>query len=254
MTWSLRVSLVVLCLVSACKKDPGPPALGESPPPPAASSAPKAKSATRYSVATEGRVNVTIDAPLEKFKGETNKLSGVLDIDPGDLSAARGELVADLDAFVTSTFGDADKDESQTEHAKNWFELGEKVEPQKRDDYKMARFTIKKVESVSSPSIATAAERDGARTVTMNVAGDLRVHGRSAPKTVRLEVRFTGPADAPTEISFKTLEPLTASLSEHDVKPRDLSGRFLAGALEKVGKKMDDKAQISVEGRAMPTK
>ncbi|MBI2388566.1 MAG: YceI family protein [Deltaproteobacteria bacterium] len=250
----MRLAAIGLLSLTACKKDADPPAIAETPPPPAASASAKPKQAARYTVTGDGKVAVTIDASLEKFKGETKKLSGTLDVDPNDLAASKGEVVADLDAFATSTFGDADKDETQTEHAKNWFELGEKVEPKKRDDYRMARFTIAKVEETTVKSLANAPEKDGVRVVTLKVAGDLRVHGRNAPKRVRLEIRFKGPADAPTEIAFKTLDPLTASLSEHDVKPRDLAGKFLAGALEKVGKKLDDKASIAVEGHAAPSK
>jgi hypothetical protein len=44
-----------------------------------------------------------------------------------------------------------------------------------------------------------------------------------------------------------TLEPLPLSLKEHDIKPRDVAGKFLNGALEKVGKKIDDVVQISLD-------
>jgi len=45
-------------------------------------------------------------------------------------------------------------------------------------------------------------------------------------------------------------EPLKLSLKEHDIKPRDLAGKFLAGALEKVGQKIDDTVQISLDLKA----
>lgn len=243
----LPVLFVTMLAVAACKKDPDV-AAKEAPAPVAAASQTVAAGKKRYVVAEAGTVSVTIDAPLEKFKGETKKLSGVFDVDPGNLSLSTGEVVADLDAFVTRTFGDKDKDESQTEHAKNWFEIGEKVEKQKRDDYRMARFTIEKIEKASAPSFAAAKDS----TVRLTATGTLRVHGRASKKTITVDVSFKGPPDAPTEIAFKTTEPLVASLSEHDVKPRDLTGQFLAGALEKVGKKIDDRAGVHIEGTAIP--
>lgn len=246
------LAFVAFLAVACSKKDAEPPAIKETPAPVAASSKPVASGKKRFVIDAVGKVDVLIDAPLEKFKGQTTKLSGVFDVDPSDLKASTGEVVADLDVFETHTFGDPDKDESQTEHAKNWFEIGEKVEPAKRDDYKMARFTIQSIEDVSVASLAAAKEEAGVRKVHVKAKGRLRVHGRSADKTVEIDVSFKGPADAPTEIAFRTTHPVVASLSEHDVKPRDLTGQFLAGALEKVGKKIDDKAQLQIEGRAVP--
>ncbi len=74
------------------------------------------------------------------------------------------------------------------------------------------------------------------------------MHSRPSVKSVVIEVSFKGPADAPTELSFKTKAPMHVSLSAHDVKPRDTTGKFLDGALSVVGKKMDDDAPVSVEG------
>jgi hypothetical protein len=248
-----RSALVsVAVLVAACKKDPEVAPLKETPAPIAAAAKTVTAGKQRFAVEQAGKLSVMIDAPLEKFQGGTEKLSGVLDVDVGNLKASGGEVVGDLDSFTTQTFKDKDKDESQTEHAKNWFELGEKVEAAKRDDYRMARFTIESIDSVSAPSLAAAKVENGVRTVHFTASGTLRVHGRPSKKTVEVDVTFKGSPESPSEISFKTTQPVIASLSEHDVKPRDLTGKFLAGALEKVGKKIDDKAQVHVEGTARP--
>lgn len=251
-----RVFVLSVCLLpfGCSKKDAEVQAAPPTPAPIAAAAKPAAVGKKRFAVQEAGSVGVMIDAPLEKFKGETKKLSGVFDVDPSDLAASTGEVVADLDAFVTSTFQDADKNESQTEHAKNWFQIGADVEKAQRDDFRMARFTLEKIEKSSVKSLAEAKEEGGARTVHLTAHGTLRVHGRPSPKTVEVDVTFQGPPDAPTSLAFKTTAPLVASLSEHDVKPRDVAGKFLAGALEKVGKKIDDKAQISVQGSASPAK
>ncbi|MGZ3423169.1 MAG: YceI family protein [Polyangiales bacterium] len=246
------IAALPLLLLIACKNEPKEKPLKETPPPVAVSQQAVAAGKKRFAVATEGMVSVVIDAPLEKFKGDTKKLSGVLDIDVGNLKGSSGEIIADLDGFTTHTFADADQNETQTEHVHNWFEIGEKVEAAKRDDYKMARFTIESIDEASVPSVAAAKEEGGVRKVHLKATGQLRVHGRSSKKIVEVDVSFMGPPDAPTAITFKTTQPMVASLSEHDVKPRDLTGQFLAGALEKVGKKIDDKAQIDVEGKAAP--
>ena len=83
--------------------------------------------------------------------------------------------------------------------------------------------------------------------IAVRVTGDMWIHGVSAPKTVAATVTFTGPADAPTAVHVVTTAPLPVSLKEHDVKPRDLAGKFLSGALEKIGQKIDDSVQISLD-------
>ena len=252
--WAVAIAILATAAgsISGCGKKDTPDAIKATPPPENAATKTVATGSKRYDVQAAGKTSVMIDAPLEKFQGNTPKLSGVLDVNAGDLKASSGEVLADLDAFTTHPFTDKDKNDSQTEHAKNWFEIGEKVEQKMRDDYRMARFTIEKIDESSAKSVAEAPEKDGMRTVTLKVSGTLRVHGRSAKKTAVIDVSFKGPPEAPTEITFKTKDPLVASLAEHDVKPRDTTGKFLAGALEAVGKKIDDKAQISVEGSAKP--
>ncbi len=241
-----------LCLVLAACSKKNEDVIAVSAPPPPASAKPVAAKAARFTVDGSGKISVLIDAPLEKFKGHAKGLAGVIDVNPMDLEASTGEISADLDTFESHTFGDnKDKNETQTEHAQNWFELGEKVEKKVHDDYKMARFILDKVESASVKNLADAKEEGGVRKVHFKLAGQLRVHGRTAKKTVEIDVGFKGPPDAPTELSIVTTAPIVASLVEHDVKPRDEVGKFLAGTLETIGKKLDDKAQISVEAKAV---
>ena len=53
--------------------------------------------------------------------------------------------------------------------------------------------------------------------------------------------------DAPTAFRIRTVSPMAVSLKGYDIKPRDLAGRFLSGALEKVGNKIIDIAQVSLD-------
>jgi hypothetical protein len=81
----------------------------------------------------------------------------------------------------------------------------------------------------------------------LTARGDLWIHGVSSPKTVKLIARFEGAPGAPSGVHVTTAEPLRLSLREHDIKPRDIAGKFLNGALEKVGKKIDDTVQVSLD-------
>ena len=255
-TVSGAVAVIALAGTFGCKKDPEP--IKETPPPPAISQQKVAAGQRRFVVAAAGKTSIDIDAPLERFKAETTMMSGEFRVDLENLKNSIGEVDADLEGLRTFTFGN-DSDKDQTEHAHNWFEIGDdgpdsvKIkDPQKFADYKLAHFYIDQIDETSVPALKDAPETGGVRVVTFKASGRLRVHGRDSKKSARVEVTFVGPVDAPTELRFKTLEPVIASLSEHDVKPRDAAGKFLDGTLKAVGKKLDDKAQVQVEGLAKP--
>jgi len=255
---------LAIVIATGCGKteDPAPARVA---PPTAASVAPAAApsgaSATAapaksksFVVADEGSATFLIDAPLEKIKGKANHFRGTIEIDPTKISATKGQVDVDLKTLKTNTFEDAGKNTQQTEHAQNWFELGNDVDAKLRDENQWARFTIKSVKSSGPDSIADIKEADGARTVEITAEGDLWLHGASVPKTVKLSVSFKGPQDAPTAIQIKTVDPIPVSLKAHSVMPRDIAGKFLQGSLEKIGKKIDDNAQVSLDFTVAPKK
>lgn len=221
----------------------------------ASNAAPKESSpapgSTRYAVFM-GKGTFLIDAPLEKIKGSSDETMGQLDINPKDLSKSRGDVRVRLSTLKTSTFGDMERDAAQTEHARNWMEVGNDSPADARMKYEWATFTITSVEATPA-SLADVKEENGSRKVKAKVSGDLVVHGVTSKKTMAVTATFKGPPDAPTEVSLKSDEPMAVSLKEHDVKPRDKVGSFLNGALDRIGKKIDDKVQVSVEATAAAT-
>lgn len=217
-------------------------------PAPTPAPAPAAAGVVRLPISS-ANATFLIDAPLEKIKGGTKVSKGQLDLDPADLTKSKGEVWLSLTDLVTTTFGDKGKDESQTEHARNWMEVGPESKADAKAKYQYVKFTITKVET-ATPKLADVKEEGGARTFKATVTGDLWLHDKSASKSAKVTVTVKGPADAPTEVSFKTDEPFALSLKEHEVMPRDKVGSFLNGALEKIGKKIDDKVQISVDATA----
>jgi len=70
------------------------------------------------------------------------------------------------------------------------------------------------------------------------------------PKALKIALLFSGDATSPSGLTVESLEPLRLSLKEHDVKPRDLAGKFLQGALEKVGVKIVDEVQLTLRFKA----
>jgi hypothetical protein len=219
---------------------------------PATSAAAAPATTKSFAVAEEGTATFLIDAPLEKIKGTATRYRGNLQLDPDKLSATRGQIDVDLKTLKTTTFDDAGKNTKQTEHAHNWFEIGADVDAKQREENQWVRFTIKSVKPTGPEKLAEVKEADGARTVEVMADGDFWLHGATQSKTVKLSVSFRGPPEAPTEIRIKTMEPMLVSLKAHDVKPRDVAGKFLQGVLEQVGEKIDDKVQVSLDFKVTP--
>lgn len=253
--------LALSLAVAGCdKKDSAPPQPASADVKPAgqAGSAPAAATSgaaagptagqRRLSIAT-GKASFLIDAPLEKIKGETSDAKGFIDLDSADLTRSKGEVSFRLSTLKTATFGDKGKDESQTEHAQNWMEVGKEATAEKRAKFEWATFKLKSV-STSTPKLADVKEDGGARSFDAKLTGTLELHGVSSEKTFTVKVVAKGPADAPTELSLTTSEAWPVSLKEHGIMPRDGVGSFLQGALERIGKKIDDKVQISLAATA----
>jgi len=239
------IAVLTAGLVSGCGDNETAPTR-VAPPSAAASGSPVA-GARAFAIAGANKATFLIDAPLEKIKGETTKARGTLQVTPKSLSATRGQVEIDLETLKTETFDEVEKNATQTEHAHNWLELGPDVDAKQRAENQWVRFTIREVTKVGVDDLSAAKEEAGKRVVEVTAAGDLWLHGVSKPKTARLSVTFEGPPEAPTAIRIKTLDPIPISLKEHDVKPRDVAGKLLQGALEKVGEKIDDKVQISID-------
>lgn len=186
-----------------------------------------------------------IDAPLEKIKGNWSRSGGQLTFDPARLEKARGEVTLDLSTLKTTTFGDAGQDARQTAHALNWMEIGDEVPSETRTRYRTATFRIDQV--VSAEPSALGAET-GSRS-RVKVRGSMTLHGVRSEHEVELEITAEGDPNAPTALRVVSKKPLRLSLKQHDIKPRDLAGRFLAGALEQVGQKISDTVQVSLDLR-----
>jgi len=248
---------------SGCDEKKSEPATTSPSTAPTSSTAPVTASASAVKVAKEDplRVGATrfvvvmtkatflIDAPLEKIKGMSDEGRGHIDVFPKELAKSTGEIMVRVSTLKTSTFNDMDKDAAQTEHARNWMEVGVDSAADLRMKYEWATLKITSIEA-TPPSLADAKEEQGARVVKAKVSGDFTLHGVTSKKTIPVTVTFKGPADAPTELTIKSDEAMPVSLKEHDVKPRDKVGSFLNGALDRIGKKIDDKVQVSFEASA----
>jgi hypothetical protein len=219
---------------------------------------------SRFVIDPKSTTSIDMPAPKEHIKAGTEGATGTLDIDFANLANTRGEVKADLSSLATKTFGDADKDKTQTAHARTWLEVADGEEGKLPDDVKAANkyavYAIRSVENLSATDLTkVASTRDGAdelRTVTATTKGELLVHGHKVDREADVEVVFRyplgAPADKPKSIAIKSKKPLRATLAEHDVKPRDGFGKIAKGAFNLLGTKVADVADVTLDLRANP--
>ncbi len=239
-TLGLGAALFVSAGTSGCE-DKKPQNLA-----PAASSlapsivAPSAKS-MKFTIDPKSATSIDMPAPKEHIKASTDAAAGTLDVDPTNLAQTRGEIKADLTTLTTKTFGDAEKDKSQTGHARTWLEVADGEEGKLPDDVKAANryavYAIRSVDGLSATDLTKiVAMKDGddeVRTVTATTHGEFLIHGRKVDRDADVEVAFRyapGAApDKPKLMTIKSKKPVRATLAEHDVRPRDGFGKRWMG-------------------------
>jgi hypothetical protein len=213
----------------------------------------------------QNMVKIEIPAPLETTKAQISGVKGMLDVDMADLTKTLGTLEVDLTGIKGYSFTDQEKNDTQTEHMRNWFEIGEDVNAATREKNQWAKFTITKIVKADPASVAKAStfsdELGTGHRFKIIAVGDFTVHGITKPKTVELDATLydlkEGNAmfkDAQRVLMLRTAKPFIVSLKEHDVKPRDTGGKFLSTALKVVGLKLGDDAQVSLDLRAIQAK
>lgn len=256
-------ALAALAFGAGCEdKKAGPAAPAASALAPSTAS-PSAKT-TKFTVDAKSTTSIDMPAPKEHIKATTDAATGSLDVDVTNLANTRGEVKADLTTLTTKTFEDAEKNKSQTGHARTWLEVADGEEGKLPDDVKAtnryAVYAIRSVENLSAADLTKVpATKDGAddvRIVTATTKGELLIHGHKVEREADVEVTFRyapgAPADKPKALSIKTRKPLHVTLAEHDVKPRDGFGKIAKGAFNLLGTKVADTADISLDVRATP--
>lgn len=267
---SVVVSLALVAAGSVgCKKG------GDTPPdPPTSPAAPLAMSSAMPSahsvdfvIDPGSKTTIDMPAPKERIKGETTAAKGTLHVDLADLAMTRGDIYIDLDTLATHTFGDAEKDATQTHHAHTWLQIDEMVkDPAARERNRWVHFAIRSIDGLSATDVSKVAPTtvggDDVRTVTLVAHGDIEVHSLSskAQRDAALEVRFHAPAGSapgtkPTSIELVSRDPskLEITLADHDVKPRDAEGILAQKAFGLLGTKVADVANVSVNLVAKPS-
>lgn len=257
------VAFAVLAFGAGCddkKTAPTAPAASSLAP---STASPSAKT-MKFTIDPKSATTIDMPAPREHIKAGTDAATGTLEIDVTNLASTRGEVKADLTTLSTKTFDEAEKNKTQTVHARTWLEVADGEEGKLADDVKAtnryATYAIRSVDNLSATDLTKVPPtKDGAdevRTVTATTKGELLIHGHKVDREAEVEVTFRyapgAPADKPRALAIKTRKPLRVTLAEHDVKPRDGFGKIAKGAFNLLGTKVADIADISLDLRAAP--
>jgi len=252
---SLRTAslLSVLALVACDKK----PSTELAPSASALAPAERASaSAQAFEIESTGStVSFVMDAPIEKIHGEVkNATEGQLFIDPADLTQSTGLIKVDLyklelfqqkRADDKSEFGERVKSEKQNEHARTWLQISEDGPADEREKNRWVEYKIEKINTVSAANLN---ELKGAeRNVNLTVEGELRLHQRKSKKQAKVAATFKYDGDKLTSVTLKSLEPISVSLEEHDVRPRELFGKLAQKTLSDLGQKVAKEAPIELQ-------
>jgi hypothetical protein len=225
--------------------------------------APSAKT-MKFAIDPKSSTSIDMPAPKEHIKAGTEAATGTLDVDFTNLANTRGEVKADLTTLSTKTFGDADKDKTQTGHARTWLEVADGEEGKLPDEVKAANryavYAIRSVDNLSASDItkvpATKDGDDEVRTVSATTHGEFLIHGHKVDRDADVDVAFHyAPGSAPDKPKFLTIKskkPMRATLADHDVKPRDGFGKIAKGAFNLLGTKVAEVADITLDLRANP--
>ncbi|MEO7112719.1 MAG: hypothetical protein ABI183_19895 [Polyangiaceae bacterium] len=257
----LGVVLGSSAIVGCSKSEASSVTVAESASALASSSAPVSAMVVKYKLQTDGKTAIDMPAPSEHIKAATSVTDGSLDVDLMNVTNTRGEVKADLTTLATGTFDDATKNSSQTDHARNWLEVGSLVTPQVKEANRWVVFAIRSIDGASATDITKVAPTqeggEDIRTVTLTAHGEVLLHGHKSNKDATLEVKMHYPAGTPsdskpTKIDIATKTPLHIVLAEHDIKPLDNFGKLATASLGLLGTKVANSADVTLSFTAVP--
>lgn len=236
---------------------------------------PKAAGAHEFEVSTDtAKVTFMMDAPNEKIRGNlATATTGKVQVPLEDITKTTGHLYVDLGQLVVGqnkpnddgTFGEEWKEiPLQNEHAKEWLQIAcVKVPDDKMAECEKVAKLNKNVEfvieSVETETKDVTKLTGDTRKVTATISGNFLLHQVAKKRSAKVEIVFTMKGDEPQSIAIKTVEPFAVKLSEHEVGPNDVFGKFAKGTLQTLDqfisehKKVAEAAEISLDFTAKHT-
>jgi polyisoprenoid-binding protein YceI len=142
----------------------------------------------------EGQIQFVSDAPLEKFTGTSNKVSGELNVDPKQPAQTKGSVKVEISSIKTGI-------DLRDEHLQNESWLDAKKYPH-------AEFTITKVSGIDQLKPNEAVEA--------NVTGKFSLHGVTQEVSTTAKVRWI-PGDGGKAGSLRVVGSFSVNLEKHKV-------------------------------------
>jgi hypothetical protein len=261
----LGVAAAAVGLAAGCDKkdDASAPTLAPSASSLAASVSEGMK-AVKFNIDASSTTAIDMPAPIEHIKADTSAAAGTLEVDLMNLANSRGEVKIDLTALKMHTFDEPGKNEAEGRDALTWLEVtpmdaGPTAEQAAANRWVL--FAIRSIDGLSASDVTkvapTAMGAEEVRDVTLTAHGELLLHGHKVPKDATLDVKFFYPAGAPAtskplRLNIATKAPFHVQLDEHDVKPRDASGKLKLAAIGLIGTKVANVADVSFDLHATP--
>lgn len=253
----LSLSITLLAAGCGSHEEQAPPSAPlEAPEPP-----PTAAEAVEATLdASTSRVDFVMSAPVEHIHGRApESMQGTLSLDLDDLTQSRGLVKVDLMKLEvlqskideeTHEFTEETRNERQNGHMRTWFQISDDGPAEEREANRWVEFRIDEVSAADHADVSamTGAER----IVHLTVAGQLRVHGVTVPKTAQLELVFHYSGDDFQSVDVRTLHPIDVNLAEHHIEPRSSFETLAQKTLGALGQKVADAAPVTFEVSARP--
>lgn len=198
-------------------------------------------------------------AELENIQGSGKQgLTGEISFDPQNVLAASGTVRFDLTRLRllhaikrgdTEEMGELRSSSKQNDDMRIWLEIASDTPEETLKRYRYATFAFERVKKAVPTALPS---EPGEYKLSLVVEGAFELHGHTVRKTVPLNATVTQTAAGVTQVRARTAEPLTISLTEHDVRPRTAFGILADRTLDAMGKKVAKTPQVQLELRFLP--
>ncbi len=204
---------------------------------------------------SDSKITFEMDAELEHISGRApQSASGNFSVDLSDVTKTTGLIKIDLLELsiyqqkresADGEFGKEEKNDTQNGHMRTWLQISDDGPSDEVEKNRFVEFKISEVSVSGEKNLSKIKEKD--RKVTLNISGDVRLHGRFTKHTFPAEAVFSFTGDKVSSVHIVSKKTLDISLDKHDVHPRSAFNVLADKTLEAMGSKVAKVAKISLD-------
>lgn len=250
-----------LLLLSACAKKEQKPLHTEPwlahPPASAAAGSEAGLPTARYALTAQSQIHFELPSKHGTLHGTLTRVSGELNLTPGDLEHSHGQVQVDLSSLTLSEDGNADTNALLT-RARRALGLTDSAadasSPTSASSPASASFELSSLEDVAPAQLEPAPDSDAgtpfARKARATAVGDLLLHGFRVVRRAPLEAEFGFASDRtlPATISIRSRAPFVISLETHEIRVQDQNIGKKASKVP-AGRARDARVSVELYGR-----